>query len=52
MRESMRAVRDILISVNAQVDEREKHLKLIDIYDRLDMRSFAQLHNADTFTVS
>ena len=52
VRESVRAVRDVLVSVNAQVDEREKQLKLADIYDRLDARSAAPLLNANTFTVS
>jgi len=49
--ESVSSVREILISVNAQVDEREKHLKLLDICDRLDARSTATL-NSNTFTVS
>ena len=49
--ESVSSVREILVSVNSQVDEREKQLKLMDIRVRLDARSIATL-NSSTFTVS
>jgi len=51
LRQAVSAVRDILSCVNAQVDDRERQLRLSDIHNRFDSRSFA-LFGAATFTVS
>jgi len=49
--ECITSVRDILSCINSQVDDHEKCLQLLDIYNRLDAQSCTQL-NGITFTVS
>ena len=48
---SVSGVRHILTGIDRQVDEQEKQRRLVDIYSRLDTRSFTAL-NTTTFTVS
>jgi len=50
VRASVTAVRDILSCVNAQVDEHQRQLQLMDIYRGFDARSVT-LFSESTFTV-
>ena len=51
VRQSVQAARQILSSIDKQVDEHEKQQRLRDIYNRLDPRSFLLLSGI-AFTVS